>query len=158
MHWPAGGWGFLSIALVLAVLLTLFNYDVWGIREVVQPSISRVTTLLCVGGQERPCCDSYGRHASAMTITINHDQGRVYVFVDGNGAGNGEIQDDQPGYLLFGRSPGASCDKPTPDTCRVVRGEINRLTGTAEVLETDGQNHVLAMWDRLECRRHSQRF
>jgi hypothetical protein len=157
MHWPAGGWGFASIALVLGVLLMLFNYDVWGLREVVQPSTSHVTTLLCVGGQERPCCDPNGRHASAMTITINHDANRVYVFVDGHGAGNGEIHDEQAGYLLFGQKT-PSCDDPSPDACKVARGEINRLTGTAEVTEIDRYDRVISTWDRLECRRQTARF
>jgi len=152
-----GVWGFLSLLLLIAVGFFLFSGDIFGLRTFL--GTSGTMTLLCSGGEGAACCHNDAReYTPAMTITIDHVKGLVYVFVEGQGSAIGRILEDVDGHLLFGRKPTDDCKDTAPQGCKIASGEINRLTGVADVKVVDRDNKTEVEWDKLECRHRWRRF
>jgi hypothetical protein len=155
---PSGVWGFLTAVLIVAVGAYLWSVDIFGLRSSFG-SGSRSNTLLCTGGEGAACCHKEPHeYASGMAITINREKGLVYVYVEGQGSGSGTILEDEGGHLLFGRKPNEPCLDTDTEGCKVADGEINRLTGIADVRIKDRNNRTLGEWDKLECRSRWRRF
>jgi len=53
---------------------------------------------------------------------------------------------------------GTSTNPVDGDKCRVADGEINRLTGVANIAIMDGKGQPVVVWTKIECKRRSRRF
>ena len=160
-----GPWGFFSLLLLIAVGFFLFSGDIFGLRTFFGTAgttflgTSGTMTLLCSGGEGAACCHNDAHeYTPAMTITIDHVKGLVYVFVEGQGSAIGRILEDVDGHLLFGRKPSDECKDTAPQGCKIASGEISRLTGVADVKVIDRDNKTEVEWDKLGCRHRWWRF
>jgi hypothetical protein len=154
-----GVWGFLTLLMLIAVAYIVIT-DMFGVRTSLVnslglPGTSKPITLLCTGGEGAACCNRVQHeYTSNMAITIDRPNGRVYVFVEDRSA-IGQILEDEEGHLLFGKKPTEKCED---DACRIADGEINRLTGIANIKIIDQNSNSQVEWHNIECRRRWRKF
>lgn len=181
---PATGWGFLTALLIVLVGVYLLSDSFnWGLP--LPGSTTSTTTLLCTGGSGAPCCrgDDRSKHTSGLAITIDRKKNNVNVFSEDEGSANGEIIEENDSHLSFGNKcaaglsantappigasagaststgadprPSANADK---DKCKVADGNINRLTGMADVTIMDEKGQTVVQWNKIDCKRRSRSF
>ena len=56
-----------------------------------------------------------------------------------------------------GSNPGTSTPRP-PEACKVANGEINRLTGLADISIRDETGQTVVQWNKIQCGRKWQKF
>jgi hypothetical protein len=182
---PSGVWGFLTALLIVLVGAYLLFPDLnWRLPG--ESASTPLTTLLCAGGSGASCCgQDHHEHTSALAITIDRLHNKVNVFLEGEGSANGAIIEDEESHLLFGKK---SCDDPPPASrgtsagvstgtsasagagegtstdalqrkaCKFASGEINRLTGAADIRIKDGNGQTVAEWSQIQCGRKGRKF
>lgn len=157
-----GLWGFLTLLLIIGVAYVLIT-DTFNLRTSAEKPLGLLaskgtTTLVCTGGEGAACCNKVDhQYTPGMAITIDHDKGIVYVF-DDNHSAVGKILEDQEGHLVFGRKPTESCDDTAPEGCKIADGEINRLTGMANITVIDRAGNTRMQWRKIDCRAKSRKF
>jgi hypothetical protein len=168
---PGTVWGFLTallIVLVGAYFLFPESFDqyLYGRGQSTMPM-----TLLCAGGSGALCCnEDHHEYTSGLAITVDCNKGVnvVNVFVEGQGSANGDITECNDTHVLFGKKscdgpaqasaqapPQASAQEPPKgETC----GEINRLTGIADIRIKNEKGKTVVQFNKIECRRQWGKF